>query len=146
MRTNELHCSCAAPTASAPRGSLRRSASICAYCVTAWSVATTEPVLEEHRLLSDVLLLLLQNPTIPTSALQGSLTTQIPPYPTIIASTDAMKNHPQFWNALDQKLKPSLNYVITLAMLLESVPPDAGIQPAVVQQVDVNTDNKANAD
>jgi hypothetical protein len=114
----------------------------CGYCITAWSVATTEPVLEEHQLLSDVLLLLLQTPTIPTELLQGSLTTQIPPYPTIVASTDAMKNHPQFWNALDQKLKPSLNYVVTLAMLLESAPADADL-PAVAQEVVVDTDNKA---
>jgi hypothetical protein len=111
----------------------------CSYCITAWSLATTAPVLEEHRLLSDVLLLLLQTPTIPAAALQGSLTTQIAPYPTIIASTDAMKNHPEFWTALDQKLKPSLNYVITLAMLVESIPADAQLPPAV-QQTSIVTD------
>jgi hypothetical protein len=114
----------------------------CAYCVTAWSTAASEAVLEEHQLLSDVLLLLLQNETIPTGVLQGSLVTQIPPYPTVIASTDAMRNHPQFWNALDQKLKPSLNYVITLAMLLDAIPTDAALPPAV-QTVVVDADNKA---
>jgi Pvc16 N-terminal domain len=118
----------------------------CAYCVTAWSVATVgEPVLEEHQLLSDVLLLLLRNPTIPGGVLQGSLTTQMPPYPTIIASTDAMKNHPQFWNALDQKLKPSLNYVVTLAMLLDDLPADADIVTGIVQQIDVNTEDMSRA-
>jgi hypothetical protein len=119
----------------------------CAYCVTAWSVAAaeSEPVLEEHQLLSDVLILLLRNPTIPSAVLQGSLTTQMPPYPTIIASTDAMKNHPQFWNALDQKLKPSLNYVVTLAVLLEDIPADADIMTGVVQEIDVNTDDMSRA-
>jgi hypothetical protein len=95
----------------------------CAYCITAWSPATTDAVLEEHDLLSQVLLVLLQNPTIPAALLQGSLVGQIPPYPTVIASVDGIvKNHPQFWTALDQKLKPSLNYIVTLAMLINGVP------------------------
>lgn len=95
----------------------------CAYCITAWSTAATDAVLDEHDLLSQVLLVLLRNPTIPASVLQGSLVGQIPPYPTVIASVDGIvKNHPQFWTALDQKLKPSLNYVVTLAMLIEASP------------------------
>jgi hypothetical protein len=95
----------------------------CAYCITAWSPASTDAVLEEHDLLSQVLLVLLRNPTIPLSVLQGSLVDQIPPYPTVIASVDGIvKNHPQFWTALDQKLKPSLNYIVTLAMLLDALP------------------------
>lgn len=93
----------------------------CAYCITAWSTAGTEAVREEHRLLSEVLFVLLKNPTIPRSALQGSLSRQIPPYPTVIASQDGVKNQPDFWSALDQKLKPSLNYVVTLAMMLEDI-------------------------
>jgi hypothetical protein len=117
----------------------------CAYCITAWSLSTSSPVLEEHQLLSDVLLLLLQAQTIPTAALQGSLTTQIAPYPTIIASTDAMKNRPEFWTALDQKLKPSLNYVVTLGMLLDSIPTDANL-PSAVQTTTIVTDNKALVD
>lgn len=94
----------------------------CAYCITAWSPATTVPVLEEHRLLWQVLEVLLKNPTIPPGVLQGSLVTQIPPFPTVIASADGIKNQPDFWGALDQQLKPSLNYVITLAMMLDQPP------------------------
>jgi hypothetical protein len=94
----------------------------CAYCITAWSPATTESVLEEHRLLSQVLRVLLQNRTIPAEVLQGSLVGQIPPYPTVIASPDGVKNQPEFWGALDQQLKPSLNYVVTLAMMLDEPP------------------------
>jgi hypothetical protein len=95
----------------------------CAYCITAWSTATTDAVLDEHDLLSQVLLVLLQNPTVPAAMLQGALVGQIPPYPTVIASVDGIvKNHPQFWTALDQKLKPSLNYIVTLAMLVDGIP------------------------
>jgi hypothetical protein len=108
----------------------------CAYCITAWSRATEESVLEEHRLLSQVLLVLLRNPTIPASALQGSLVNQVPPYPTVIAAPDGVKNQPEFWGALDQQLKPSLNYVVTLAVMLDVV---SDPLPPVVDEVRVAT-------
>jgi len=114
---------------------VRRQAPVridCAYCITAWSPATDESVLEEHRLLSQVLMVLLRNPTIPAEVLQGSLVNQIPPYPTVIASPDGVKNQPQFWNALDQQLKPSLNYVVTLVMRLDEEPAE---WPRVVEEV-----------
>src|SRR6266702_8371385 len=69
----------------------------CAYSITAWSVSHTDPVLEEHRVLSQVLLVLMQNKRIPTADLRGSMTSQPPPYPTVIATPDATKNMPDFW-------------------------------------------------
>jgi uncharacterized protein DUF4255 len=101
----------------------------CAYSITAWSVAQTDPVLEEHRLLSQILLVLFQNRRILTADLQGSMVNQPPPYPTIIAAPDATKNMPDFWKALDQELRPSLNYVVTLGMWL-------GPPPAMERVVD----------
>jgi hypothetical protein len=115
----------------------------CSYCITAWSMSTTEPVLEEHRLLSEVLLVILRHPTIPRSMLQGSLVDQIAPYPTVIASQGGEKN-PDFWQALDQRLKPSLNYVVTLAVLLDVIPADAAL-PSAVQTVVDNTDQTTTA-
>jgi hypothetical protein len=121
MRTNQPLMQRSADHTAAFR--LRPPARIdCAYCITAWSPAVSESILEEHRLLSQVLRLLLLNRTIPAGVLQGSLVGQIPPYPTIIASPDGVKNQPEFWGALDQQLKPSLNYVVTLAMMLEEPP------------------------
>ncbi len=114
----------------------------CAYCITGWSPAAAESVLEEHRLLSQVLHIMLRNSTIPADVLQGSLVDQIPPYPTVIASTEGVKNLPEFWAALDQQLKPSLNYVITLAVLLDETPPEAEM-PRVVEQVLVGAENLA---
>ena len=107
----------------------------CAYCMTAWSPATAESTIEEHRLLSQVLLVLLRHPTIPGDVLQGSLLNQIPPYPTIIASAEGVKNQPEFWGALDQQLKPSLNYIITLAMLLDEAPAEADMPPLAKEVV-----------
>ena len=106
----------------------------CAYCITAWSRASSESVADEHRLLSQVLRVLLQHPTIPADVLRGSLVDQIPPYPTVIALPDGVKNQPEFWGALDQQLKPSLNYVATLAMMIDEAPTELG---RVVEQVDV---------
>ncbi len=101
----------------------------CAYCITAWSTANDDAVREEHRVLSQVLRILLQNPTVPTEALRGSLITQIPPYPTVVASDDVTNNLPEFWGALDQQLKPSLNYIITLAMSLDESPEEGDMAP-----------------
>jgi hypothetical protein len=112
----------------------------CSYCITGWSPATNESTLDEHRLLSQVLLVLLRNPTIPTSALQGDLANQMPPYPTVIASPDGVKDQPDFWGALDQRLKPSLNYVVTLAMLLDE---DTGEMAQTVEEVIVEVDDKS---
>lgn len=95
----------------------------CTYCITAWSIAASGAAHEEHKLLSEVLAVLLNNPSMPSDVLQGGLVSQVPPYPTVIASREGTaKTHPEFWHALDQKLKPSLNYVVTLAMLLDGVP------------------------
>lgn len=109
----------------------------CSYCVTAWSTATDDPVLEEHRLLSQVLKILLRNPTIPPDVLQGSLASQIPPYPTIVAAADGAGPQPDFWGALDQRLKPSLNYVVTMAVMLDDELPEEELGP-VVQEVVVD--------
>lgn len=112
----------------------------CAYCITAWSPATDESVLEEHRLLGQVLRVLLRHRTVPADVLQGGLADQIPPYPTLIASPDGVKNPPEFWGALDQQLKPSLNYVLTLAVSLDESPAEAAMPP-VVEEVRVEADD-----
>ena len=55
------------------------------YCITAWSPAQTipgaEPELDEHSLLSQVLVVLLKYPTLPAAALVGVLVGQVPPLP-----------------------------------------------------------------
>lgn len=91
----------------------------CSYRLTAWSPADREAVLEEHRLLGQVLKVLLKNRTIPQEVLQGDLADQIPPYPTVIASPNGLGNRTEFWAALDHPVKPSLSYVVTLAIMLD---------------------------
>ena len=110
----------------------------CAYCITAWSKANTDPVLEEHTVLSQVVEVLLKHPTIPNEVLTGGLVNQIRPYPTVIASQDGLKNKPEFWGALDQRFKPSLSYVITLAMMLDEEPV---VSDPAVETVEIETDH-----
>lgn len=122
---------------------IRRPAPIrmdCSYCITAWSPANNESVFDEHRLLSQVLMVLLRNPTIPTAVLQGGLVSQIPPYPSIVASPDGVKNQPEFWGALNQQLKPSLNYTVTLALMIDDLPAQ---MPLVVSEYEINADHKS---
>jgi hypothetical protein len=112
----------------------------CAYAITAWSVANTDAVLEEHRVLSQVLKILLAFPQVPVADRVGFMTQQPPPYPWIIATADATRNMPEFWKALDQELKPSLNYVVTLGMWLDPIPADNALT-RVVDTVVVNAAN-----
>ena len=46
---------------------------------------------------------------------------------------------PEFWGALDQQLKPSLNYTITLALLLDEEPPSDAVLN-VVEEVNVDAE------
>ena len=127
---------------------IRRQAPVridCGYCITAWSTANDDAVGEEHRVLSQVLRILLRNPTLPAAILQGSLVDQIPPYPTVIATEDVTKNQPEFWGALDQQLKPSLNYIATLAMSLDESPADGDLAPTP-EEVRVTVDDISQAD
>lgn len=88
----------------------------CTYLVTAWPIGGTETVLQEHRLLSQVLQVLSRYPTIPEPFLQGSLRGQEPPLPILISSADGLKNPAEFWTALNSPLRASLAITVTIAM------------------------------
>lgn len=119
-------------------GKIRRKAPAridCSYCITAWSGADDDSAKEEHNLLSQVLEVLFRYPTIPSECLQGELIDQIPPHPTSAAGVDGVKNQPEFWGALDQPVKPSITYIVTLAMMLDDLPPEP---PATVLDYDIS--------
>jgi hypothetical protein len=91
----------------------------CSYCITAWSGADDNQAKEEHHLLSQTLEVLLKHSTIPEEVLKGDLVNQIRPYPFGVAGDEGIKNQPEFWGSLEQPLKPSINYIVTLAMMLD---------------------------
>lgn len=90
------------------------------YCITAWSPAQIspgiEPVLDEHKLLSDILRTLLKYPILPSEVLVGSLIGQEPPLPSTVVLPDGVKNTSDFWNAIGGQLRPSLDYSVTISL------------------------------
>ena len=83
------------------------------YLVTVW----TNDIDDEHRLLWHVLLLLFSHHEFPQELLAGLLANQQCPVKTTTAQPDGLFNNPSdFWAALDNELKPSINYVVTLPL------------------------------
>ena len=83
------------------------------YLVTVW----TGDVVDEHRLLWHTLLTLFRYPELPGDVLSGQLTEQKYPVKTATAQPDGLFSNPaDFWSALDNEIRPSINYVITLAL------------------------------
>lgn len=81
----------------------------CYYLVTAWSEKTSleERILEEHKLLSQVLQILAKYPTIPDKFLPNTLKGRDPPWEIVTLLPDAQKHLSEFWGAIGLKLRPS---------------------------------------
>jgi len=88
----------------------------CSYLVTAWpSDSVPNPAQDEHRLLGEVMKVLLRHSTIPAVVLQGSLQGQEPPLPAITLQPGRLQSLGEFWQALGGKPKAALNYTVTFA-------------------------------
>jgi hypothetical protein len=86
------------------------------YLVTVW----TKNVDDQHSLLWRVLHTLIRYPTIPPELLMGALKEQEYPIITYAAQPDGLFGNPaDFWAALDNQIRPSFNYVVTLPMDLD---------------------------
>ncbi len=96
----------------------------CSYLITAWAVGGAEPPLQEHRLLGQVLALLLRYPTIPSSLLLGGLQGQAPPLPMLVAQADGLKAPHEFWSAIGNKLRPSITATVTIGMEITEPQPE----------------------
>ncbi len=83
------------------------------YQVTVWARVPED----EHRLLWRVLVALCKSPTIPAELLQDDLKNQPMPVPARVAQPDQMpQNYADLWQSLDNRIRPSLTYVVTLAL------------------------------
>lgn len=83
------------------------------YLITAW----TRQVEDEHRLLWHAFSTLFRFSIIPESHLQGVLREQnLPIYASIAQADTVLKSPGDFWTALENQIKPSLSYVVTLAV------------------------------
>ena len=89
----------------------------CSYLITAWpSQSTPNRAADEHRLLSEVMMVLLRFPTLPEWLLQGGLTAQELPLPTAVLQSGHLQSLGEFWQALGGKPKAALNYTVTIAV------------------------------
>lgn len=83
----------------------------CMYAITAWTRAITD----EHRLLSQVLAILLAYPELPVELLPADLLVGNPPVPVktrIAHRKDGTRA--DFWNAIGSPYKVSLEYEVTI--------------------------------
>ena len=84
-----------------------------AYLITVW----TSDVADEHQLLWHVLRTLSRYPRLPDELLRGDLVGQDYPIKASTAQPDGLFNNPaDFWSALDNEIKASINYVVTLPL------------------------------
>jgi hypothetical protein len=89
----------------------------CSYLITAWaSDGSSDPANDEHRLLGEVMQVLLAYPTLPTQILQGGLVDQELPLPTVSLASSQLQSLAEFWQALGGKPKVAFNYTVTLAV------------------------------
>jgi hypothetical protein len=84
----------------------------CQYMVTTWAAESQD----EHRLLSRTMLALLRHPILPQEQLVGAMQDQPFPVQARLASHDKLMNPAEIWSALDNELRPSVSYVLTVAM------------------------------
>jgi hypothetical protein len=83
------------------------------YLLTAW----TRQVEDEHRLLWHAFTALFRFSALPADRLQGDLLGHGQPiYASVAHDTGVLKSPGDFWTALENQIKPSLTYVLTLAV------------------------------
>jgi hypothetical protein len=83
------------------------------YLITVWA----NDVGDEHRILWNVMSTLFKFPEIPDEVLSGDLKNHTCPIKTLTAQPDGLFHNPSdFWAALDNNIKASINYVVTLPL------------------------------
>lgn len=87
------------------------------YLVTAWpSESVPDPAEDEHRLLGEVMRVLLRYSTIPEDLLHAELRGQVPQLPVSSLQPGRLQSLGEFWQALGGKPKAALNYQVTLSI------------------------------
>ncbi len=89
----------------------------CSYLITAWpSEASNTRMLDEHRLLSEVMKVLIRHSSLPDAIIQGSLRGQEPPLPGAVGQPGQLQSMSEFWQALGGKPKAAINYTVTIGI------------------------------
>jgi hypothetical protein len=89
----------------------------CSYLITAWpSTSAPDPSQDEHRLLGEVMKVLLAHRTIPENYLSGELAGQQPPLPARIIAEAHLHSLGELWQAMGGRPKATLHYAVTIAV------------------------------
>jgi Pvc16 N-terminal domain len=106
----------------------------CSYLVTAWaSESSTSKPQDEHRMLGEVMRVLLRHSTVPAAVLQGELVGQAPPLPSATLQPGRLQSVAEFWQALGGKPKAALNYTVTISV--EPVEPVVNGPPVLDKRI-----------
>lgn len=97
----------------------------CSYLITAWATANNS-IEDEHRLLGDVMGVLLRYRELPSDVLQGSLAGVSPPVRARAMRTGYLQSLGEFWQAMGGKPKASIHYTLTISANIFE-PQDVGI-------------------
>lgn len=84
----------------------------CHYMLTCWAAEAED----EHRLLSRSMMVLFRFPVIPQERLFGMLKNQPFDIQTRFASHDKLTNPAEVWSSLDNEMRPSIPFVVTIAI------------------------------
>jgi len=103
----------------------------CHYLITAWAKAGTHPDQDEHRLLGDVLQVLLRHREIPKEVLVGSMKDQPRPLRGAALKNSQQHTRGDFWRALGGKPKAAFSYVVTMSITEPAE--DAGVVVSVAR-------------
>ncbi len=102
----------------------------CSYFITAWPSEPSETVSKgeekieragenEHKMLGDVMKVLLRFPQIPEQCLHGSLKGQEVPVRAACLRPHPTQSLGEFWQAMGGKPKTTLNYTVTIPVPIE---------------------------
>lgn len=106
----------------------------CHYMMTTWA---NDPQ-DEHRLMTRAMLALFRFPILFKDKLLGEMKEQPFDLQTRLASHDKLTNPAEVWGSLDNEIRPSVSYIVTLAM-----DPWAEITTPVVRTITMQTGQTA---
>lgn len=84
----------------------------CFYMMTTWAAEAED----EHRLMTRTLMSLFRYPFLPEHLLEGTLQNPKFPLSTQVARHDKLTNPAEVWSALDNEMRPTICYTVTLAL------------------------------
>lgn len=89
----------------------------CSYLITAWAASgVPNPDQDEHRMLGEVMRVLLRHREIPEQALEGSMKTQPVPIRGFVTPMGQPQSRGEFWQALGGRPRAAIQYTVTISV------------------------------